>query len=286
MLLLHEFPRRYVVSASAPAGSIDEVSWLTADASGDDPNVVPSGAALFVRGWAIDLSGMRPASVVIICIDDTHSYEARVGISRPDVAAAMGSTALDLCGFEAVIPTGRFVDGEHALRLAVLEPDQNVFAYLAQSARFHLVGDGVTLPDLPQHAMASAGALDEVLDCSREKAVAIDDGVVAINPGTPLYLRGWACETAPRNPFREIYAIVDGRRAYRANAGIVRKDVAVALGAPELEPTGFDVHVPTIGLRRGVHEIAFLGLSDSADILVRTPVRVNLRIGGMGTARS
>lgn len=278
MLLLHEFPERYAASEYTPSGSIDEVSWLTADAFGDDPTLVPIGAALFVRGWATNLRGTGPAPVVIVRIDDHHFYEARVGTSRPDVGEALGNNAFGPSGFEAVVPTGRFGPGDHTVRIAVVEPGENMFAQLVQTVTFRIADDGVTLPDLPQQTVASAGVLDEVVDVSREKALAIEDGAVSINHGAPLYLRGWACLTAPRETFQEIYALVDGRRAYRANAGTSRMDVATELGDLSLERSGFDVEVPTLGLRSGVHEIEILGLAAAGDVLVRTPVSVRVRI--------
>jgi hypothetical protein len=278
VLLLHEFPERYTVSENTPSGSIDELSWLTADAFGDDPNAVPMGAALFVRGWATDLRGIGPAPAVIVRIDDHHFYEARVGVSRPDVAEALGNNALSPSGFEAVIPTGRFGPGAHTVSIAIIELGENLFAQLVQTVAFRIVDDGVPLPDLPRQTAPSAGVLDEIVDVSHERALTIDDGAVSLSYGAPLYLRGWACLMAPRETFQEIYALVDGRRAYRANAGLSRVDVATELGHLSLERAGFDVQVPTLGLRNGVHEIEILGLTAAGDALVRTPVSVRLRI--------
>lgn len=278
VLLLHEFPERYTASENVPSGSIDEMSWLTADAFGDDPSVVPSGAALFVRGWATDLHGTDPASVVLVRLDDHLLYEARIGTSRPDVAEALGKRALDACGFEVIVPTARLAPGAHSVRIVVVEPGENLFAELPQTAALNITDDCATLPDLPQRATASAGVLDEVIDRSREKAFAIDDGgAVSVKSGAVVYLRGWVCSMAPREPFPEIYALLDGRRAYRANAGILRADVATELGDPGLEPCGFDVEVPTRALRSGVHEIEILGVA-AGEALVRTPVSLRLRI--------
>jgi hypothetical protein len=281
VFLLHEFYQRYSAVEYTPAGSIDEVSWLTAEASGDDPMSVPSGAALFVRGWATDLRCASPARTVIVQIDKLRTYEARVGRPRPDVAAALHNEALKDCGFETVIPTGSLSPGAHTISIAVVELGESSYANLDQHATFGIVADGVALPVLPWRAVACASALDAILDQSTQKALSVRDGIVVAAPGTPLLLRGWACPLTPREPFAEIYAVVDSRRVYRASAGLSRPDVAKDLDDQTLQPVGFEVHVPTIGLIRGSHEIEIAGLTVAGDALVRTQISVRLHIAGI-----
>ncbi|BDE07656.1 hypothetical protein WPS_29320 [Vulcanimicrobium alpinum] len=76
---------------------------------------------LSVKGWAIDAPANAPAGGVLVRVDDGRPIVARYGLSRPDVAAALGNPALEATGYKALLETAHLAKGAHRLRFYVLD---------------------------------------------------------------------------------------------------------------------------------------------------------------------
>jgi hypothetical protein len=75
--------------------------------------------------------------------------------------------------------------------------------------------------------------------------------------GEPIFITGWAVDSALHAPVKSIVAVVDGGTAYTTMPSIVRLDVAAKLGSPAYAPSGFSLTIPPCALAVGPHLIAF-----------------------------
>ena len=82
---------------------------------------MPAGAAVTISGWAVDKSAGAPGTAVALLIDGKTRVAGRIGTARPDVAAALGSTALTDCGFSVRVPPALLRRGPHGAALLVLD---------------------------------------------------------------------------------------------------------------------------------------------------------------------
>jgi hypothetical protein len=281
MLHLIDFPHRFSRLEHDATGSIDEVSWITADTFGSDAAAVPRGAVLFVRGWALHLNETEPAHTVLVSIDAARSYTARVGTARHDVAEQSGNPAFAACGFEAVVPTGRLTPGEHRVTVSVLDRATGQYAGFCDGATFTVVAtNGVMLPQLPYREGSSRGNIDQVVDESNGNGFEEPDQPFTVSRGARLYVRGWTCAKAPVAAFDEVYAVVDGEHVFRASYGSPRPDIAEFLEAPPgVDALGFEVSIATGELAAGKHDVEVVGVSAGAGVVDRTPIALRIIVG-------
>lgn len=282
MLLLHDFPGRYIALANEVPGSVDGASWFSQDRAGGEGDPVPIGAAVCVRGWALNLSSDGPATNVVVMVDASYKYHARVGGPRPDVAGLFENNALLPSGFEAIIPTGRLMPGDHEAAAFTVDPFSGRYARISQSLKFAVVADWTTLSKQIGSARPGCrGNLDEIVDDSRGVVLTPVAGSVNVPRGSRLSLRGWFCDFAAERP-SDAYAVVDGDRAYPVRYGTPRSDVVEMLERPMTPNVGFDVRVPTANLERGSHLLDVVAVSaDGTPVRTGVALRFNI-VGAMG----
>lgn len=70
-----------------------------ADLAGFIDEATARDGKLSVRGWAADLNGSCPASVVLLIVDDKLRSTAQPSLPREDVARAHGNSALTNSGY-------------------------------------------------------------------------------------------------------------------------------------------------------------------------------------------
>jgi hypothetical protein len=282
VLLLFEFPDRYSDAGGAANGAIDGAAWMTSDRTGDTGDPVPSGTALFVRGWATDLAATGPATDVVLLVDGSEKFHARLGVPRPDVARTHGD-AFAACGYEGVITTGRLVPGPHVVTAYSVDADGRRYAQLATQMPFSIVADWMTLPDRTPASEDADGSLDEVVDESRGLRVTPNGRAATVPRGAVLTLRGWFYDPNLPTSGVEAFAVVDGVQAFAATYGATRLDAVELTGTPNV---GFDARVPTAGLAPGVHEISIAARAGGPEgPTLRMPVAMRIVVGDMLPAR-
>jgi hypothetical protein len=279
MLSLFEFPSRYRTTGQPAKGSIDEISWISADRNGTDVAAVPRGAALYVRGWALDPTDSKPAAAVIITVDGKHTHEARSSLTRHDVAEAHANDAFLLAGFEALIPTGGLADGEHQVDISVADPDARTYASFAQPVSFAIHSSREALPSGLAYVDTGCEAnVDEIRDEASDVQLNPSAGSLPVARGTTLYLRGWALDRRAEAPLGDLYAVVDGDRVYRAVYGAERRDVAEIRKNTALTNVGFEIRIPCAEISRGSHRLELVGLATGEEALLRSGILFDLLI--------
>ena len=107
---------------------IDEVVVVRETGSerlaGQPVTLPKSGAAIVVRGWAVEKEDAAGGVVVEI---DGRRYAASYGLSRTDVANNLGSRRYRHVGFEASIPLSRIAVGAHTVSLKVRGADSETY---------------------------------------------------------------------------------------------------------------------------------------------------------------
>jgi hypothetical protein len=88
-----------------------------------NPLPISTTGAITVHGWALDSRTNAPGRQLLVSIDRSRPTPVTTyGAARPDVAAAIGQSALN-SGFAAVIPAGRLRPGRHVLRFTIVGND-------------------------------------------------------------------------------------------------------------------------------------------------------------------
>ena len=280
MLALFEFPRRYSDVGHPATGSIDEITWISADATGSDAERVPRGSALYVRGWALDPSGAKGASAVVLTIDGRGTHEARIGLSRADVAASLNNEAAASSGFEALIPTGGLDAGRHVIEVATVDAAARAYAKFGTATPFSIEVVGGPLPPALRYASGSCFVtIDEVRDESRGEQLGAEGGRIYVPRGSILYFRGWGLDERLDEPLGELFAVVDADRAFAAAYGKPRDDVANVREKASLSKVGFDVRIPTSDLERGLHRLEMVGVGRSGAELLRSETTLEIVVG-------
>jgi hypothetical protein len=273
------FPHRFARLDQPATGSIDEVRWLTVDASGPASDDVPPGAALFVRGWALHVDGNGPATCVVVRIDGARNYPARIDLPRPDVASSLGKPGLERTGFEAIVPTGLLAPGVHEVSICSVDTDSMWFAEANQRTPFFLLGTQRSLPaSIPLGGAGCEATIDAITNVSADRAFDFPFQTIEASRGSLIAVRGWAYDDIVYKPAAAVFGLVDGRLAFKATYGIRRPDVAQSRGLLELEPVGFTIEIPTIELERGLHRLEIVALNASEDRLVHSKCVVELVI--------
>jgi hypothetical protein len=284
-MLLFEFPDRYTANADV-TGNIDGVTWLTADEVGREGEPVPSGAALHVRGWAPNLDASGPATAVVLSVDGSHKYHARIGGLRPDVARHFDNDGLSTSGFEAIVTTGRLAPGDHEIVAYTVDAQQRRYARVAQTLHFTIVADWTSLPaDAPRRDTVCSGSLDRIVDESRGLTLTPNAGVVAVPRGSLLSLAGWFYDPSTTETITRAYAVVDGERAFPVAYGEPRLDVAAQVGRAMPAEVGFSVSIPTVTLKRGMHSVEIFALAADGATLIATPINLQIIVGQSSSAR-
>jgi hypothetical protein len=238
----------------------------------DGITLVPDLPAV-LRGWAVDVAAQRPLAAVIA--DDGSGPRAGVvGFSRPDVIDDLGLPGVERCGF--AIPLLAPSDAEAVVRIV-----------LASADRGARVDVSLRVCRAPAEGTRGLSLLDG------SAVVTIDDVVVgvapdlgtAVEPGATLHrdellwVRGWALDAARRAPAAGVMLVVDDEREFVAQAGLERRDVAVANGDAGLVPCGYAGVVPLALFAPGEHRVALRVVAPGASGYWEEAEALRFRIG-------
>jgi len=113
-------PRGGVVVAKTTSGHLDSVAVGATGAAAPGASLdVPAGTSIQLGGW-IALDAGPPATICAIVDGHAVAATTRYGITRPDVAAALGKPADVASGF---LVTMRLPHGSHTVNIGAVEAD-------------------------------------------------------------------------------------------------------------------------------------------------------------------
>jgi len=241
-------------------GSIDEIDFvdgLPGLVRHIAPLVVPMGAPLRIRGWALDAGRLRCGievrlelggqSVTWACMDE-----------RPDIAAAFGAPHLADCGFTVGVPTRGLAPGQYNLKASVRFAEEknhcfHVFSeQLISIAAEHTRGVPIAeaLKGSPREIV---GSIDSVEDVGRGRLAELGSDF-AVRSRSALIVRGWAFH--PTQPISALRVRL-GSFAVIAGAYLqTRLDVAASLRRDAAASAGFVVPLRLGDMPLGHHRLS------------------------------
>lgn len=243
-------PNRLAVLDTATHSTIDFVNGI-------NPNLLPvtrvevaEHGYLYLQGWAVDAVARKASAGVYISIAG-KSIPAVYGASRPDVAASHHVPDYLQSGFIAQIPAAEIPPGTHEASLRVVTHDRKA---CFTSSRIFL---NVDRPLPPLHTLEALpdpilGGIDFINGVSVHSATA---PLVVDSSLKTLTIRGWSADRCARDSAGAVSCVVD-EVAYPAIPGLSRPDVAEAQSNPKYLLSGFECHVPLVGLKPGQHTLS------------------------------
>ncbi len=106
-------------------------------------------------------------------------------------------------------------------------------------------------------ARAMAGSIDQALGDTTMPLAGVRQIVLHLSPR--LGVVGWAVDLSAHAVPARVEAVADGRVAVFAHVGIVREDVAKALGDPRYAKSGFSAFFPSTVWTPGLHHVDVRG---------------------------
>jgi hypothetical protein len=257
------FPDGFVRRAEPGSGNVDEIRFLdTLVRNVDSPGNrrIPAGCNVFVRGWAYNPSPARPARAVLATIDDGMSFDVAYGRSRPDIALSFGVPELEACGFQAIYGLAGLGLGQHVVKIVTLDESDGFFE-LPHTEAFEIVPSRELFPGV-------ARAPDERMRISIDAFTALragsipSGGMLLVERGDIVYVRGWAFDLENATSLRGIFAIVDDDDYVMGVHGLPREDVARDVRLPDVVRCGFTLRIATRSLKPGLHELRVAALAN------------------------
>lgn len=210
---------------------------------------VPQRVDLIVGGWCIDPNSAEPPAQVLLLVDATWEHHAAVDLSRRDASVHFAKAPPEHIGFQAQLPTRELGPGAHSIRSFALSADGAWY----EAARLDFGIVGAPRWELAPAAREATVKIDAVVDLDDHGARGPLAGIIPAGHGA--LVQGWALDQATgRAPDGICVADESGSR-WTTTCDIPRADVQGVAGAntPFL---GFEVIVPTAGLRRGDRSLA------------------------------
>jgi len=240
---------------SDAAGSIDEMDFV--DGLPDlvrhrAPIVVPIGAPIRIRGWALNGKRQELATELGFLLGNRR-IEAAFNGQRPDIADVFQSAALARCGFVLGLATAGLEAGPHKLTGVVRFADdqrwhrfEKKLVYLANGFDMRVGAQIATAPGF-------RGALDLVRDHDRQRSAELGEPFVVL-AGTGLQIGGWMFHETEQ--IVRVAARLGGFGAVIGRIGLPRVDVASLLGEPAAEGSGFAIPLRLDGIAPGSYTLS------------------------------
>ncbi len=294
--------------------SLDSLNDTSLAGSPPMPIAVMSGAAVTLRGWAVDVPNGAAAGGVIVSVDAVN-YQAAYGADRPDVAALLGKPAYRPSGFSITFPAKMLTPGGHTITIKILtndrkayyQPDQTVTIALGPSsavAQSTASPNSAALPTAPPTAVAQPTApptialptspsnipfdtLTRLAGTTTYSIDSLNDTPFAQAQTAPIpvprtgsvILRGWAVDVPAGTVAGGVIVSVDETMNFQAVYGVARPDVAAALGNPVYQKSGFNVTFPASKLSPGRHTITIKILTSDGMSYYQPDQVVEIEIG-------
>jgi hypothetical protein len=103
--------------------------------------VVPKGAYLRIRGWAVDIVAGAPATAVLFYIDHSKTYEATFPLDDWNAVDALHNQVYQFSGFDGLIPTTDLLPGCHYFSMKVLSKDKRLLYNTDVNIKFTVVNN-------------------------------------------------------------------------------------------------------------------------------------------------
>jgi len=213
--------------------------------------VVPAGAPLRLRGWAMDLLQKRPVAAVGVALGDTFTRVARHE-ERPDIANAFHADEAAF-GFTVGVPTLELPPGRYLAYVVAGSEGEATWQQIAEQVVYSAASFERDAGRVEERTLAPiAGNLDAVIDQDRG-TVAVGNSLT-VTELSGLVVTGWAFH--PTDRILETRATILGQGTVRGRHGIERQDIAAKFGRPEAGSAGFSIPLRLDDIPVGEHTLA------------------------------
>jgi hypothetical protein len=257
------------------SGHIDEIDYIDVAASAphEQPTIVPKGAILTVRGWAVLAEEPAGTTGVYAIVDDGSPLEALYGLERDDIAELYGSDVHGSCGFKAVLSTSHLAPGQHTLSLAVRDAEGRLLAVPgSESFTIESSLDRLVL-EAPESESWTPIAVDS---CAVDDEFA-EEPLVA-GPASIVSIRGWAVDSPAGTVASAVFGVA-GSLAVKAAYGFPREDVVADQGGAEFRRSGFALDIPADELGPGSHAVLIRAVGADGETVYDGPI-VRIDVSG------
>jgi hypothetical protein len=215
--------------------------------------VIPIGAPVQVRGWALDRGRRTVAHLVEIELADDQ-FPIVLTLDRPDIAAAFSAPNARYCGFKVTVPTVCLQPGPSALRLYLRDETRNTLHAVASRNVFlaspFRVAERIEARDSRNRV---SGTIDTFEDLERRRCSA-GESALLVRANAAVELRGWVVH--PSSDIHEVRARVGNVGVVSGAFGLKREDVAQMLGDPADVRCGFSIPIRLECIALGDHPIS------------------------------
>ena len=225
----------HVVSLSGtgtlpPQGHIDGTTNIA-----DGTTNLYQTSTFLINGWAADPQDGAPVQQVQISVDGKVVGNAKLGLSRPDVATATGNTAWQNSGWSFQMSASTLATGAHTITATASD---------LESLQTSLPGaTGFTVTALPPQ-----GHIDSSVNAA--------DGTTNVPTTGTLRVQGWAADPQDGAPVHQVQVSLDGKVVGNATLGFSRPDVATATGHSTWQNSGWTFSISAFGMTAGSHTVS------------------------------
>jgi hypothetical protein len=160
--------------------------------------------------------------------------------------------------FELSIPTSELTPGRHAVYVEMLQAGGKMLPF-EKPIIFEVDSVPERIPSGVRGAVPLAGAIDICCRLSEPGSVRASD--LQLKLGDSLLVEGWAYDPTARSTGRLLLLVVDGTRAFQADYGISRPDVATFFRNQAYRDAGYTAVVPASAFSVGQHTLNLVLLS-------------------------
>jgi hypothetical protein len=205
---------------------------------------IPHAADFVVRGTFTDAgmqSGISAARVRV---------EGSADVSTQPLAKGPA--------FELVIPTSGVKLGLHGAYVEMVGANGTAVAF-AKPILFEVDAAAGNVPAGIQRTAPIAGNIDICCRLSEPQTARSTELQTALNDS--VLVQGWAYDPSARTSGRGLLLVVDGTRAFEAEYGIARPDVAASYRNDAVRDSGYAAIVPASAFSAGQHTVNLMLLS-------------------------
>jgi len=220
--------------------------WIDGAVNASDrTTTIPQNGTLAASGWAADQEDGSPVARVEVRIDGTTVGTATLGVSRPDVANALGDARYTNSGWRLTYNIGTLVVGTHTVT-AVAFDSAGVSTALRGSKAITVSAATNTPP---------FGWIDGAVNASDRTTTIPQNGTLAAS--------GWAADQEDGSPVARVEVRIDGTTVGTAALGRSRPDVASAYNDPRYTNSGWSFSYNIGTLAAGMHTVTAAAFDSS-----------------------
>jgi len=218
-----------------------------------------------IEGWSIDNESQKCVKKIIIIIDE-EGYEAKSGLTRPDIVKSFNNNAYQKCGFELYLPNSEVPLGKHNLSIQVHKQDNSLHLF-KNFISFNLVEPK---SDVPIYCIDSLNGKSLNSDLKNEH--------IEIESDNYLYISGWAIDKSNERPVKNVYININGRD-YTAEYNLeCPQNFTSALNNANYMNCGFSLKLPSKDILPGQHTVKIkIQTLDNKTHLIDKTISLNIK---------